>query len=230
MGATLVAKVVQRWASRLGDSEFRVLVAMAVTAKDNGTPQVPASMFYNGHDALVLAIRPTATADHKSLLKTVQRAIKGLIGAGAIELVQRAESKGRAIYRLTLENPPAIHKRDSPGLRKLRGQVDTGCPPQEDTTCPAEGDTTCPPKQDTRCPPLSKEPLEEPLEELEEENGVTHRGPVAVRAREPSACADPTCELGFIYDKTRPKGQRNVRCPTCHPPNVIPFRERRKGA
>ena len=194
MGAALVAKVIHTWAPHLGDSEFRVLTHMALTAKDKPTPEVPAAMYFGSHDTLTIALPNPNNAKHASRLKTVSRAVEGLIARKAVVLVKPAVSGAHAVYRLTLDNAPAVYRRERKGLKKLKQQQDTPRPPEQDTWRPAEQDTPCPPQpdtsrppeQDTPCPPpyKEKETQKETYEERvkEEEDGV--RSEVAVsRAR-----------------------------------------------
>ena len=170
MGAALVAKVIHTWAPHLGDSEFRVLTHMALTAKDKPTPEVPAAMYFGSHDTLTIALPRPNNAKHQSRLKTVSRAIECLIARKAVVLVKPAVSGAHAVYRLTLDNTPAGYRREHKGLKKLKEQQDTSRPPQQDTPCP---------------PPYKEEEThKETYEERVKEEGVGVRGEVAVpRAR-----------------------------------------------
>jgi len=158
VGAALVAKVIHTWAAHLGDSEFRVLTHMALTAKDTPTREVPAAMYFGSHDTLVIALPNPHNAKHQSRLKTVSRAIEGLIARKAMVRIKPAVSGAHAVYRLTLNNSPAIYRRENKGLKKLKKQQDTPCPSEQDTPCPPEQDTPCPPEQDTPCPPEQDTP------------------------------------------------------------------------
>lgn len=247
MGATLVAQAIQHW-SHISDRAFRVLVTMAVTAKDNASKEVAAGLYFGGHDALVIALNLKEGTSQESALKTVQRATRELMEVGAIRLSQGAVSGGRAVYQLTLNaiplprkrsNSEAPHFTDRPASpsTNINKEVDTGSPPQGDTECPPQLDTGSPPEVDTECPTY-KEPLEEPLEELKKEEGVAPTTDLTVTranasAEKPqsnsSACRDPTCQLGYLYDPTKPKGHRNIPCPECRPTkptNVIPFQRK----
>jgi len=194
VGAALVAKVIHTWAPHLGDSEFRVLTHMALTAKDKPTPEVPAAMYFGSHDTLTIALPRPNNAKHQSRLKTVSRAIECLIARKAVVLVKPAVSGAHAVYRLTLDNTPAGYRREHKGLKKLKEQQDTSRPPQQDTSRPPQQDTSRPPQQDTSRPPQQDTPCPPPYKEEEthketyeervKEEGVGVRGEVAVpRAR-----------------------------------------------
>jgi hypothetical protein len=186
VGAALVAKVIHAWAPHLGDSEFRVLTHMALTAKDKPTPEVPAAMYFGSHDTLTIALPNPNNAKHQSRLKTVSRAIERLIARKAVVLVKPAVSGAHAVYRLTLDNNPVVYRREHKGLKKLKEQQDTSRPPEQDTSRPPEQDTSCPPEQDTLCPSLYKEEEthKETYKERAKEEGAGVRRVVAVpRAR-----------------------------------------------
>lgn len=237
MGATLVAQAIQHWSEHVSDRAFRVLVTMAVTAKDNASKDIPAGCYFGGQEALTVALKRDRDGTTDSAIRTVKRAIKELSDVGAIRCTQPAVLGGNAVYLLTLNNTPSIQERDSQGSTYFANGRDTPSPPGGDIPSPPWGDTPSPDRGTTGVPP-SKEPLEEPLEELKEEEGVSVRTAVT-ETRDPaaaetpkddsSACRDPTCELGFIYDPTMPKGHRNIPCPICRPAkpsNVIPFQRK----
>lgn len=233
MGATLVAQAVQRWAPHVSDRAFRVLIAMAVIARDRPGKDIPAKLYFGGQEGLTACLRRERGGTTDSAVKTVKRAVKELIDAGAIRCTQPAVLGSNAVYLLTLENAPRVRERDDSGSKYFANGRDTPSPPGGDTLSPPSGDTPSPNGGTSDVPP-SKETPEETLEELEEEERVSVRTAVTVtRANSPiekpesvsSACRDPTCTLGFLFDASKPKGQRNIPCPTCRP-NVIPFGRR----
>jgi hypothetical protein len=246
VGATLVAQAIQHWSSHLSDRAFRVLITMAVTAKDNASKEVPAGLYFGGHEALTVALRRERSSDVASAKKTVKRAIEELTAVGAIRCTQAAVLGSNAVYQLTLNNQVGIYERERQPSTLFANGGDSSCPPGGDSDCPPGGTVQDPPvgtadvpPRGTRGVPPSKEPLEEPLEEpseeLEEEERVALTADVAVTreaagVEKPetisSACRDPTCEMGFLYDPTKPKGHRNIPCPECRPSNVIPFQRR----
>lgn len=233
MGATLVNKVVQRWSNHLSDRAFRVLVAMAVTAKDNASKDVPAAVYFGGHDALTTALaRKDGTSD-SSAIRTVRRAIQELEEVGAIRLTAPAQLGSRACYLLTLNSEPQLRKTPVSESTHFKNREDTECPTGPDTECPTGEDTGCPHQEDTECP-TCKEPLKEPLEELQEEDGVALRSDAAVVAPgadakkpeiPPPKCPEPTCAKGFILVGDPPM---LALCPRCNS-NVIPFPERKSA-
>lgn len=233
--------------SHVSDRAFRVLVKMALTAKDKPTAEVPAGLYFGGHDGLVDVLAAKEGTSHQSMLRTVRRATDELEEVGAIRVTHAAISGGNAVYELTL-NAIALPRRRSNAEAKhftirddstspiVDEQADTTCPTEADTECPTGPDNPCPIQADTTCPTY-KEPLEEPLEELKEEEGVALTTDLTVtransaerenpQSNSPS-CRDPTCQLGYLYDRTKPKGQRNIPCPTCRPAaKVIPFQRK----
>jgi hypothetical protein len=232
VGATLVAQAIQKW-SHVSDRAFRVLVAMAVTAKDRASRDTPPNLYFGGQDHLARAVRRDRGGTEENAIRTVKRAIQELTQAGAIRCTQVAVLGSNAVYELTLNVVPIPV--DNPGGKST--YIHNG----RDTTSPPAGDTSSPPRRDTTSPdggtpqvPPSKEPLEEPLEELKEEEGVDVRSDVAVVAPgldspkpeiPPPECPEPTCAKGFILIGDPPMLDR---CPRCNS-NVIPFPERRSA-
>jgi len=232
----LAGMVMTRWAPYLTDRAFRVLMRMAHTALDEPTDKNEAGMFTADRGLLLSVMRAERHGDLGSLERAVERAIKDLIQIGAIERVNRPGFGRRANYRLTLVNTSRI---DGP-------LVDNG--PLPDTRGRALPDTTTP-LPDTRGRALPdtrgsswptprvgpKEYEEEPQEDLKEqtEEDLVDGVPRVTPARDAnqsqiesanleSKCGDPTCILGYRYDKTLPKHERNFPCPICSP-NVIPI-------
>lgn len=233
MGATLVAQAVQRWAQHVSDRAFRVLIAMAVIARDKPGKDMPAKLYFGGQEGLTAPLRRERGGNTDSAVKTVKRAIKELIDVGAIRCTQAAVLGSNAVYLLTLENEPRTQERNDSGSKYFANGRDIPSPPAGDTPSPHGRDIPSP-SRGTSGVPTSKETPEETLEELEEEEKGSVRTALTVtRANglienpesSSSPCRDPTCSLGFIFDASKPKGERNIPCPTCRP-NVIPFGRR----
>lgn len=99
MGAGNVARAYAVW-SHLPDREFRLLALMALTALDEPNGSQPARHYFGGRDHLALALgRKPDTAG----IRAVQRAIAGLVNAGAIERTCHARDGQRQVYRLNLD-------------------------------------------------------------------------------------------------------------------------------
>lgn len=229
----LVAKAIL-WAPVLSDRAWRVLVPMALTALDRENKQVPANLYFGGQQALTRALRQQS-GTNDSAVRTVKRAIEELVKKGAVRLSQSAIANANAVYELTLDNALPIEDDQPTAHAPHWTRGDTQSPPGRDTQSPPGGDTQRRAGGHPKSPPIRNQ--EEPLEELKEEYGVQPRGPVTVRARDEdemsydSKCGNAKCVMGYIPnpDRDKPRAQRNIRCPTCHPPNVIPF-GKRKGA
>lgn len=235
MGATLVAQAVQLWAPHVSDRAFRVLIAMAVIARDKPGNEIPEKLYFGGQEALTVALRRERGGTKESAVKTVKRAIKELIDVGAIRCTQAAVLGSNAVYLLTLNSEPRIQERDDSGSTYFANGRDIPSPPRGDIPSPPRRDTPGPNRGTWDVPPSKETPEETPEELREEEKGSvrTDLAVTRVTAAEQnpnsnsSACRDPTCELGYRYDPSKPKGERNSPCPTCRPPrparNVIPF-------
>lgn len=230
MGATLVAQAIAHW-SHVSDRAFRVLVKMALTAKDKPSKNVPAGLYFGGHDGLVGALPLREGTTRESALRTVRRATDELEEVGAIRLTHAAISGGNAVYQLTLNAVPKPRIRSNSESKGAYKQADTGCPTEADTGCPTGPDNRCPIEADTGCPTY-KEPLEEPLKERAEEIAIGVSANVLVIDKSTSAkvpeippprCPEPTCAKGFVLVNDMP-----ARCPQCNsaPDNVIPFGRR----
>jgi hypothetical protein len=219
LGASLVAKLVSKWAPHLGHDAFRVLTVMAVTALDNPTPEQPAGMYFNGVKPLQDVLRDSGTRTPAALKKAAQEAIREALAVGAVEQTKAAKSQRRAEYRLTLDNTPAAYTRDLQKLKDFKaaqdGQGETVSPPAPaiqgetvtppaggdgnsplagDGISPSGGDGTSPRGGDGISPFLEEEPQEEPQEELkeEEEAGVSAHLTVA-RTRAPAPPEHDSC-------------------------------------
>jgi hypothetical protein len=109
MGAQLVAQVLVYWTD-LSDRAFRVLVRMALTALDNdGADGRPAGRYFGGRELLMMSLRaPYVAPDtdpkaHHSLVVQLDRAVKELKKAGAIEpLVEHPRIGRQQVYQLAL--------------------------------------------------------------------------------------------------------------------------------
>jgi hypothetical protein len=233
LGATLVNQAIQNWGPHLSDRAFRVLIAMAVTAKDKPSQDRPAKLYFAGQEYLVRALRRERGGTEDNAIRTVKRAIQELIQVGAIRCTQAAILGSTAVYQLTLNAvPKAVDKPE----RDRRTSIMGGTPvvPLVGTpVVPLVGTPGVPLGGTPEVPP-SKEPLEEPLKELEEEEGVDVRTEAAVVAPgadwpkpeiPPPKCAEPTCAKGFVLVGDPPMP---ARCPRCNS-NVIPFPERKSA-
>lgn len=100
MGASNVKTVLSAWSSRVRDPAFRVLVAIALTTKDDDDPPV----FWGGQEPLATALgrRPPFTAAD---LRAVDRAMSQLRTAGAIVRISSSAPGHRARHELRLEPP-----------------------------------------------------------------------------------------------------------------------------
>ena len=109
MGAANVKAVYAHW-RHLPDRAFRALVYMALVSLDRECDGQPAQLFWEGRDALAfcldaMPVDPTPT-ERRTAYKVVDRAIAGLSGAGAIDLVRRAGVGRNAEYALRLASVP----------------------------------------------------------------------------------------------------------------------------
>lgn len=229
MGMKLVGLVLTKWAPYVPDRAFRVLTRMAMTALDEASEKMPASLYFGGRDLLIACLNAERSGTIDSLERTLKRAINDLIRLGAIERTNRAYSGERAVYRLTLEKPIRIDELPVDNS----GKGDSGVPKRGTPTGTHRG-TPESKKGDTHRYPKEKE---EPLEEQQEEIRVSDTEPVAVRARDAEApneneieprCRNPECLNGSVIDKSKPKGKRVTPCSECQAPpdNVIQFGRR----
>lgn len=109
MGVRLVGAALNaHWATRLNPTERLVLITMCLTAKDTGTPESPASLYFAGHDNLMITLtgddpRP-GTPQYEAARKQVQRAIRSLISVGAVTLIDKAGRNKNARYQVHPES------------------------------------------------------------------------------------------------------------------------------
>ncbi len=237
----LVGLALTKWAPYVPDRAFRVLVRMAAMALDEDSEKVPASMFFGGRDVLASVLRAERSGTIESQDRAVTRALKDLIELGAIERANRPGNGKRAEYRLTLFNAIRIEGHAVDNSK----QPDTHWYPEPDTSG-QQGTSGCLPEPDTHWSgsptpsgtPRNTEDYLLQLEEQDQEFGVGHQEQLTPArattesqielANSQSKCGDPTCELGYRYDKSAPKGQRNIPCPECNG-NVIQFPGRRSA-
>lgn len=118
MGAGNVAIVLARWSRSLNDKPFRVLVAMALTAKDDDTTP----RYWGGWAHLARAAGATfpdacercrGCSDCQAAQRTARRAISALTEAGIVTLVGRARKAWNAEYELHIGEPndgPSVHR------------------------------------------------------------------------------------------------------------------------
>ncbi len=109
MGARLVTQALSPVWGHLSETARLVLVTMCHTAKDYSTDQQVGGRYFAGHDNLVLVLTgrdPSLvewrhTAEYQTCKQRVKRAMRELITAEAIVLVQRAHRGRHAVYAVT---------------------------------------------------------------------------------------------------------------------------------
>lgn len=105
MGIRLIGSALMPDWSGLSDRAFRVLIHMAYTAKDTATNGHAAATHWAGHEALIIAVLgldpdQLSDAEREAADKKIQRAIRELKAAGALEVISSG-SRGRVpVYRL----------------------------------------------------------------------------------------------------------------------------------
>lgn len=106
MGAGNVKAVLATWSAHVSDSAFKVLVAIAVTTKDDDDPPV----FWGGQESLATALgrRPPFT---KVDYRAVDRAMKQLRQVGALVRVGSSAPGQRARHELRLEGGTPVTTR-----------------------------------------------------------------------------------------------------------------------
>lgn len=133
MGASLVKLAIAFGAThKLTGNEFRVLIQMAVTAKDTD----PEPSYWSSREDSARALGrmipdepapddPDADAKRRerdAAFFALKGAIRGLRTAGAIQTTDPGRRGHRAVYKLTLmpmhgsENPPAIREENPPAI------------------------------------------------------------------------------------------------------------------
>jgi len=195
-----------------------------MTALDEASEKYPAEMYFGGREPLMEVMSDDGSRSEEALKQAVKRSIDMLVGLGAVKRTNHARAGNRAVYRLTLDNPIDTEASRS---RKQRQGV-TPRPPQGVTPRPPQGVTPRPFRGSPGDPPRSNE---EKLKEQQEESGVDLLLPLTVARTNgkeskmvTKRCDDPECELGYRFDPSKPKGQRNTPCPQCRPtPPVIAF-------
>jgi hypothetical protein len=193
-----VTLVLMRW-TQLADVEFRLLVRMAHTALDEGSPGVPAATYFGGHDLLAATLRSEG-GSQTTLLRRVRKAITSLVEAGALERVGAARSGANQIYRLTLNTVREIESDGSP--EEVEEVLQD--PTEEGPQVPTQQGPGVP---DSRVLENLPRNHEEPIEELyEDTKGNDLRTDLTVpRAR----CPDHPSMLGGERD------DGTARCPLC---------------
>lgn len=114
MGAAHATAVYATWGKRLRGSAFRLLVHMALTAKDSDSPP----HYWGGRDGMAEALGKGAdAAGHQA----VKRAVASLVAAGAITRVRGGRKNvGAAKWRVNIF-PPA----DDQGYEKCTSELST---------------------------------------------------------------------------------------------------------
>lgn len=230
MGMKLVGLVIAKWAPYVPDRAYRVLTRMAFSALDEPSGKTAACMYTGGRDLLIDVMPNKEKRNLVALNQAIKRSINELIKLGAIEAANRACPGKQATYRLTLDGPIRIDAHR--GKPKIMGV--TYCPEQGSPTDPQNPEWGSPSAQNgghllTPLGELRITPTGEQVEEI----GVDLRRPVTLprdAGKETTVekkCDNDDCEFGYRYDASKPKGQRNTRCPDCRPTTVIPFPEDR---
>lgn len=103
MGVGLAARALQVPATKVGPYAARMLVGMALKARDQGTRTTPAGVYFGGHAGLALFI---GEWPDESTLRRIRRNMRTLEDAGYV-VVEREGRRGvTALYRLVLPGPP----------------------------------------------------------------------------------------------------------------------------
>lgn len=125
MGARLMSQVFTHW-SHLPDRPFRLLLYMALVAKDN----TPEPTFWQGRDSLA-EIALGVKCDENGY-RVARRAVADLVKAGAIERKYVGHIGKRSEYRIHASPNPGKGGRQSPPRVEVEG----------DATVPHKGDTS----------------------------------------------------------------------------------------
>lgn len=105
MGVGLAARALQVPAEKVGPFAARLLVGMALKARDQGTQKVPAAHYFGGHAGLAITV---GEWPDESTLRRVRRNIRALEDAGYV-VRERAGRRGTtASYRLVLPSPGGV--------------------------------------------------------------------------------------------------------------------------
>lgn len=95
------------WA-KLGQAERLILVTMAHTALDKPSQGRPAGIYWAGHEYLMIVLighqPPRGSSEYLAAQKRIQRSIRKLIDAGAIEKIKAAQGRHRTRYRVHIDN------------------------------------------------------------------------------------------------------------------------------
>lgn len=131
MGAQNVARALHSWGPELDPRPLLILVRMAVTALDGDA----APWFEGGWDLLARAAGHVAPAGCERCRgckacaaprKSVQRAVAGLVAAGAIVRTRPPSRHRPARYRLYLDGPAPVEKIRQTELFLGDGEGDAG--------------------------------------------------------------------------------------------------------
>lgn len=185
MGAQLVGLVLSKW-THLNDTDFRILLRMALTALDEESEGRPAHLYFGGHEFLASALRrPFPAGDseqarkgRQNVLRDVRRSVKGLVDQGAIEVVDTGKAVRQGVaktYRLTLWSSAGVLTPSSTGGENpsSTGHVGGAVTPSYaggDDPCAGGGDS--PHEQGVTTPPRNHVGArEEPREEDRADSG-----------------------------------------------------------
>lgn len=103
MGARLASLAANPAWSGLTPRARLVFTFMCLTCYDKDHDDVPAGVYWGGHDLLVERIYGEVNSARAN---EVSRYIAQLVAAGAVERVEIARGRGRAAYRVTPQNLP----------------------------------------------------------------------------------------------------------------------------
>lgn len=224
MGAQLVALVLSRW-KHLNDTEFRILIRMALTALDQENDGHPPHLYFGGHEFLATALRrpfPEGDDDQarkarQNVLRDVRRSVKGLVDQGAIEVVDtgRAVRQGVAkTYRLTLWSSAGAVTPSS--TRHSAGGDDPSSAGGDD---PCSGGVLNPHEQGVTPPPRNhvgarEEPREEDRADTGDQPQDAREGPESLRLVPTEGVRDPRPAGGGV------PGQRTMLLPVAGTPTA----------
>jgi hypothetical protein len=103
MGVGLAARALQVPVEKVGLYASRILVGMALRARDQGTRKVPAGVYFGGHSGLALYL---GEWPDDTTLRRIRRNIRVLEAGGYLVREQDGRRGSTARYRLVLPGPP----------------------------------------------------------------------------------------------------------------------------
>lgn len=227
MGARNVAAVFTHW-PHLGHVPFRVLVFMALVAKDGDKEP----RYWGGVEALAEAlgrpVRASGDVAHRDQV-AVSSALTALVRAGAVRVLVKPVKGRRAEYGLVIDPTIGQAEPDESAVDSIPAAVDNSRigqdEPEESTTVrgrivrliltanQAEPDCSQDEPDYSQAEPGPKEVKEDRITKRRQ-NTLVGESPGRVV---PLGTTPHGCIRGWLPDETT--GQRgSTRCPTCHPP------------